>query len=102
MSKSVALRTSLIWHDEVMNDLVSEKPQAISIGPSSASTFITPDIGLPDEFAIVRPGKRGYLLALGEKMRGTVCFAGVEHDVATLVQTRGENGFVASVIGGAD
>jgi hypothetical protein len=102
MAKPVALRTSLIWHDEVMSDVVSERPQVITIGPHDGSTFITPDIGLPKRFAIVRPGSRGYMLALGEHMRGTVCIGGVEHDVAALVRASETPGFAASQIGGLD
>ncbi len=94
-----ALRTSLIWHDEVMHDLVSARPVPITIGPSSEATFVTPAIGLPDEFAIVQPGMRGYLVTLGEHMRGTICVDGVEQDVAQLV--RG-GGFHATPISGND
>src|SRR5262249_9554814 len=101
MGKPVALRTSLIWHDEVMGDVVSERPQKITIGPASDATFTTPNIGLPDRFAIVRPGSRGYMLALGNEMRGTVCIGGVEHDVAKLVR-ESDGGFHASQIGGLD
>jgi hypothetical protein len=99
---NVALRTSLIWHDEVMSDVVSERPAAITIGPSSGSTFVTPEIGLPPEFPIVRPGNRGYLLALGQHMRGTICIAGTEHDVAEFVKAGDETGFRATAIGGND
>src|SRR5678816_4174784 len=40
---------------------------------SGNPTFVVPDVGLPEHFAIVRPGNRGYLLTLGERMRGTIC-----------------------------
>jgi len=96
-----ALRTSLIWHDEVMADVVSERPQKITIGPHEGATFVTPQLGLPEGFAIVRPGSRGHVLTLGGEMRGTVCVGGVEHDVAQLVR-EGEAGFHATAIGGLD
>ena len=102
MAKASALRTSLIWNDEVMSDVVSERPQEITIGPFDGATFITPPIGLPEKFAIVRPGSRGNVLTLGEHMRGTVCISGVEHDVATLVRTSETPGFYATAIGGLD
>lgn len=102
MAKQAALRTSLIWHDEVMNDVVSERPRPITIGPFEGATFVTPDLGLPDGFAIVRPGSRGHVLTLGGEMRGTVCVGGVEHDVATLVKTSETPGFHATAIGGLD
>ena len=95
-----ALRTSLIWHDEVMSDVVSERPRPITIGPAHDATFVTPELGLPPSFAIVRPGSRGHLLTLGGEMRGTVCIGGVEHDVATLIKI--SDGFHAEAIGGLD
>ena len=83
---AVALRTSLIWHDEVMGDVVVAKPKKITLGRGRRSTFVVPDLGLPPEFAVVRPGNRGYLLTLGEHMRGTICLDGQERDVADLVR----------------
>jgi len=91
-----ALRTSLIWNDEVMGDVMSERPETITIGPHGGSTFITPELGLPRDFAIVRPGRAGHILALAEHMRGTICVGGVEHDVATLVRGGETPGFNAT------
>jgi hypothetical protein len=85
---TAALRTSLIWHDEVMNDVVLGRPKKLTLGRSARSTFVVPDVGLPQDFAIVRPGNRGYLLTLGEHMRGTICIDGKERDIAEFVRTR--------------
>ena len=63
---TVALRTALVWHDEVMDDVVVHKPTNITVGSEGKSTFTIPNVGLPKKFAIVRPGNRGYLLTLGE------------------------------------
>ncbi|MFT3700431.1 MAG: AgmX/PglI C-terminal domain-containing protein [Kofleriaceae bacterium] len=98
----MALRTSLIWHDEVMSDVVSERPVPITIGPQEGATFTTPDLGFTDAFAIVRPRRRGYLLVLGGSMRGTVSIEGVEHDVATLVRTSETPDAYAVPISGLD
>ena len=101
---TVALRAAFIWRDEVMDDLVLDKPRKITIGAAGKPTFIVPPLGLPKEFAVVRPGKRGYLLTLGEKMRGTICLDGEEKDVAEFVR-RGEHepgGFRATPISGRD
>jgi hypothetical protein len=99
----MALRTALIWHDEVMNDLVLDKPRQITIGQTGRTTFVVPDLGLPPKFAIVRPGKRGYLLTLGEHMRGTICINGEQKDVAKLVQSEpGDGGFCATAISDRD
>jgi outer membrane biosynthesis protein TonB len=96
------LRASLIWRDEVMEDLVLDTPRPITIGPSGRTTFIVPELGLPPRFAIVRPGNRGYLLTLGERMRGTICIDGRKQDVADLVQHDSAGGFSATPIGGRD
>ena len=82
---AVALRTSLIWHDEVMEDVVLTRPRKLTLGKSRRSSFVVPDLGLPPEFAIVKPKDRGYQLMLGTRMRGTVCIDGREREVADLV-----------------
>jgi hypothetical protein len=105
VSKAVALRTALIWRDEVMDDIVLEKPTTITIGHAGKPTFVVPDLGLPKQFAIVRPGNRGYLLTLGDRMRGTICVDGREKSVADFV-ARGDGevvgGFRATPISGKD
>jgi len=100
---TVALRTALIWHDEVMSDVVSEKPAKITVGCVGRPTFIVPNVGLPKHFAIVRPGNRGYLLTLGDRMRGTICIDGREQRVEDFVrQGGGKGGFCATGISGRD
>jgi hypothetical protein len=105
MGKNVALRTALIWRDEVMDDVVLEKPRSVTVGHVGKPTFVVPDIGLPKPFAIVRPGNRGYLLTLGEHMRGKISIDGRERDVADFV-ARGDGdlvgGFRATPISGND
>jgi TonB family protein len=104
-TSSVALRTALIWHGEVMNDVVChDKPRAITLGANGKTTYTIPDIGLPDSFAIIRPGTRGYLLTLGANMRGTISVEGKEKSVAEFVQ-HGDvagAGFHATPISGKD
>ena len=103
---TVALRAALIWNDEVMDDVVIRKPTKITIGSVGKPTFIVPDVGLPKKFAVVRPGNRGYLLTLGERMRGTICLDGENKDVAEFVRRGGEGegpgGFRATPISGKD
>jgi hypothetical protein len=103
---TVALRAALIWNDEVMDDVVIHKPTKITIGSVGKPTFIVPDVGLPKNFAVVRPGNRGYLLTLGERMRGTICLDGEAQDVADFVRRGGEGegpgGFRATPISGKD
>jgi hypothetical protein len=99
----MGLRTSLIWHDEVMGDVVQEKPAKVTIGTASEATFTTPQIAGSAEYAIVTPGRRGYLLTLSSQMTGTICVGGVEHDVTEWVAKADEpTGFRATPIGGND
>ncbi|HEY5948066.1 MAG TPA: AgmX/PglI C-terminal domain-containing protein [Kofleriaceae bacterium] len=100
---TVALRTALIWQDEVMDDVVLQKPTKITVGSAGKTTFTVPSVGLPKGFAIVRPGNRGYLLTLGERMRGTICLDGQQKDVQEFVQASAERGgFAATPISGKD
>jgi hypothetical protein len=100
---TVALRTALIWHDEVMDDVVMQEPTTITVGSAGKTTFTVPNVGLPKNFALVRPGNRGYLLTLGERMRGTICLDGEQRDVQEYVQKNVERGgFAATPISGKD
>lgn len=153
------LRASLIWRDEVMEDLVLGQGDKVTVGTrrirrfpwtralplmssdvlvavalvlapsldlwcvagclaatnlvlwpvlirrwrsSGGALFIVPDLGLPPTFAMIRPGNRGRLLTLGERMRGTICLGGQKQDVADLVQRDSAGGFCATPISGRD
>src|SRR5258706_8171839 len=91
-----------------MDDVVVEKPTKITVGHAGKPTFVIPEIGLPNDFAIVRPGNRGYLLTLSESMRGTICIDGQEKDVRDFVAQGGGGGdgpgagFHATPISGRD
>jgi outer membrane biosynthesis protein TonB len=104
--RSVQLRASLVWRDEVMGDVVLTKPRALTIGTSPKCTFVVPDLGLPPKFSIIKPGNRGYLLTLGNRMRGTIQVDGGEKDVEEFVARGGEGDlgatFRATPIGGRD
>jgi len=106
MTRPVALRTALIWRDEVMDDVVADTPRKITIGHKGGTTFVVPDVGLPSGFAILSPGNRGYVLTLGERMRGKICIDGKQQDVADYVArgdgASGPGGFCATPIGGRD
>jgi hypothetical protein len=115
VAPSALLRTALVWRGEVMADRVSRVAEPITLGASARSTFVVPDLALPPDFAIIRPGNRGYLLTLSARMRGTICVDGHEREVADFVRRGGEGGvgdvaagdgdartFRATSIGGRD
>ncbi len=107
--RAVHLRASLVWRDEVMADTVLTTPSALTIGSTPKATFLIPQLGLPADFAIIKPGNRGYLLTLGDRMRGVISVDGGQKDVQEFVQRGGEGGdagalasFRATAIGGRD
>jgi hypothetical protein len=94
------LRAALVWHDEVMSDIVVDKPTKLTIGTSPRATFLVPDLGLPDELAILRPGARGYVLTLGDRMGGTIAIDGSERDVGAFVRESGDSFHATSITRG--
>jgi hypothetical protein len=97
---------SLIWHDEVMADVVVGATQKITLGSSGDPTFVVPALGLPETFEMFRPGKRGYVLTLAEQMRGRICVDGNVRSVEDFVKRGGEGegagDFRGTPIGGRD
>jgi outer membrane biosynthesis protein TonB len=83
------LRVAYVWRDEVMADLVASKPRKITLGGTRGCTFVTPDLGLPKKFAIIRHGARGYLLTLGAGMTGRLRLGDQEIEVAEFVMRGG-------------
>lgn len=83
------LRVSHVWHEEVMADEVLTEPRPVTLGQAAGVTFVTPPLGLPEGFEIVRPGARGYLLTVGAGMSGRLRLGGEELDVAEFVRTGG-------------
>jgi periplasmic protein TonB len=90
MLRRSQLRVAYVWRDEVMADRVALEPTKITLGTRGRSTFITPDLGLPNRFAIFRHGSRGYLLTLGAGMTGRMCLGGAELEVAEFLRRGGE------------
>jgi len=83
------LRVAYVWRDEVMADVVATKPRKITLGGTRGCTFVTPDLGLPKRFAVIRHGSRGYLLTLGAGMTGRLRLGDQEIDVAEFVMRGG-------------
>jgi len=83
------LRVAYVWRDEVMADVVALKPRKITLGTRGRATFVTPDLGLPNRFPILRHGSRGYLLTLGNGMAGRLCLGGEEMEVSEFLRRGG-------------
>lgn len=79
------LRVAHVWRDEVMADAVIGEPAPVTLGTDHRSTFTLPDLGLPEAFAILRPGARGYVLTLSAGMGGRIQLGGDELEVARFV-----------------
>ncbi|MEZ4367238.1 MAG: AgmX/PglI C-terminal domain-containing protein [Kofleriaceae bacterium] len=100
------LRAALVWRDEVMGDVLLEEPRAVTLGQLPTSTFVVPELDLPADFAIIKPGNRGYLLTLADTMGGTIRVDGAERAVSDFLARGGEGdvggGFRATPIGAGD
>ncbi len=83
------LRVSYIWRDEVMSDHVFEDAQEVTLGTTSDATILVPDLGLPKDFALFRPGAPGYVMTLGSSMGGEVQVANSKQQVQDFVGSLG-------------
>lgn len=96
------LRASYIWRDEVMADVVMTTQGQITLGTGKHDTFTLPALDLPDGFAILRPGARGYVLTLGTKMRGRLSLGKSEMEVSQFLQRGAAQGSDTSQAAHAD
>jgi hypothetical protein len=107
-ARPVELRCSYIWRQEVMSDHVAATGVPVTLGSRTTSTFVTPKMGLPENFAILRPGARGWVLTLGTSMGGRLRIGGEEREVADFVARGGagadavEGSFRAAPVGPGD
>ena len=83
------LRVAQVWHDEVMADRVYWVPTKVTLGTTKDCTFTIADVGLPERFSFLEPGKSVYMLTLGADMGGRICLAGDEMDVAEFLDKQG-------------
>lgn len=103
-STGYMLRASHVWHGEVMSDALVEEGKDVTLSATGAATFNIPDLGLPDDYAILRPGARGgYVLTLCQGMTGTFAMDGKRKDVATfLAESETATKFHGKTVGPGD
>lgn len=98
------LRVSYVWQGEVMADEVLPVGQDVVLGRSKLATITVAEIGLPDDFVILRPGAEGYVLTLSQGMGGRLILDGQNTDIASLLgnnpagRADGGGGFFATAI----
>jgi len=80
------LRCSHVWQGEVMADALIREGENVTLSAKQRATFNVPDFEFPDEFAILRPGKKGYVLTLSQGMTGTFSMNGKRQDVAGFLE----------------
>lgn len=102
------IMASYVWTGEVMADIVVDAPNPITIGSTGKATFTAPDLGLPENFALLRPGARGYVLTVGHGMGGKVSIDGKEMYVRDFLERGGDGAegaagkFRATPVGAGD
>lgn len=101
------LRVAHVWLDEVMADRLIPGGKTVTLGKTQRGTFTVPDLGIPDDFAIIRPGGgpggRGHVLTLGDDMGGRLSLGGDEIDASELAHKGEKVGdFHATPIGPGD
>lgn len=79
------LRISYVWQGEVMADEVLPVGQDVVLGTSKQATITVAEIGLPNDFVILRPGADGYVLTLSQAMGGRLILDGQDTDIAALL-----------------
>ena len=77
------LNIALIWDGEVMADAVADLAH-LTIGTTSASSVVTPDLGLPETYELFRRVGPGWRINLLPSMSGTVSVNGTERNVTEL------------------
>jgi hypothetical protein len=69
-----------------MADVVMTEPAPVTVGHAPRSTFLAAaTLELPDRYAILRPGRAGYVLTLSTRMGGTLSIQGRTIQVADFV-----------------
>src|SRR5262245_56788226 len=97
------LRVVLIWRGTILEERTFEQPQPVTIGPHRKVTFTTPKYDeLPKKFALLKPGKTGYVLTLGPGMKGKLSLGDESVSVESFLARGDKSGFHATNVGAGD
>lgn len=103
------LRISYVWRDELMADTFVPPGQVVALGTSKAATVTVADLGLPNDYVLLRPSTEGYVLTLAQTMGGRLILDGESTDIAALLEDTStaraggaSSGFYATAIGPRD
>jgi outer membrane biosynthesis protein TonB len=104
------LRISYVWRDELMSDTLVALGQAVALGTSKTATVNVADLGLPNDYVLLRPSAEGYVLTLAQTMGGRLILEGENTDIAALLEDTSSaragggsaSGFYATAIGYRD
>ncbi|MBI5482199.1 MAG: AgmX/PglI C-terminal domain-containing protein [Deltaproteobacteria bacterium] len=88
MDSAKLLRAVLILRGVVVEDRLFARPEAVTLAPSTAATFLTPPIGLPERMPFMEPAATGYDLTLTSAMGGTLTLDGTEAQVRNVYAAR--------------
>ncbi|HWN67361.1 MAG TPA: hypothetical protein VNM90_06950, partial [Haliangium sp.] len=104
------LRITYVWRDELMSDTLVPLGEVVALGTGTSATITVADLGLPNDYVLLRPSADGYVLTLAQTMGGRLILDGENTDIAALLEGTGSaragggsaSGFYATAISHRD
>lgn len=91
MSKAVPLRVVLVFAGDNLEERHFDASETITVGSSRQATFLVPDRGRGEAFALLRPGPDGlYRVTLDRQMTGKLYVGGRPYVVEEIAMNDGE------------
>lgn len=81
------LRVSYVWRDELMSDTLVPLGEVVALGTGASATVIVADLGLPNDYVLLRPSTEGYVLTLAQNMGGRLILDGENTDITALLES---------------
>ena len=94
MSKAVPLRVVLVFAGDNLEERHFDASETITVGSSLQATFLVPDRGRGEAFALLRPGPDGlYRVSLARQMTGKLYVGGRPYIVEEIAMNAQEFGY---------